>query len=541
MTLLAFFLLIGPIIFVHELGHLIAAKLVGVEVQRFSIGFGRPLARVKLGETEYCLAPIPLGGYVQMRGQQGEEVDSPELKDRALSHKPLWAKLVVLVAGPLANFVLPFVIYFFIFLGQTTQYPASIGSVLDGSPASAAGLQTGDRITAIDEESITSWDAMVRIVSRAPEQELHLQIERAGQRLERFVTPRRATRRNDLGDREDVGRLGILMHSYAPQVAIEDPRSPAAQEGLKDGDIITSFNGEPVVTVEDLERHLQRTSDSLIRLTYLRADKASSPIGTALVYRSSHAQILPRKDSGLAVGIVAANTSVRSTTPGRPAAKAGIQPGDRILAVNGAPLSRWESLQSELLRTPERPSTLEVQSPGRESRQVTITLDMDPLRDQCGSRLDCYLGATPYRTVHLPDQVPIRGRGSFALRAAWHQTTGKIGELWLAIRRMLTLERGLDDLSSVVGIFYIAGIIAPQGAGPFLDMMAYLSLSIGVLNLLPIPVLDGGHILLYAIESIRRRPLSQRAREIASTIGLVIVLLLLLVGLRNDIVRFWMN
>ncbi len=541
MTLLAFFLLIGPIIFVHELGHLIAAKLVGVEVRRFSIGFGRPFARIRLGETEYCLAPIPLGGYVQMTGQQGQEADTPEQQARSLSDKPLWAKLVVLAAGPLANFVLPFVIYFFIFLGQTTQYPASVGSVLDGSPANAAGLQTGDRITAIDDENIASWDAMVRIVSRSPERELHLQIERDGQRIERFVTPRRATRRNDLGDREDVGRLGILMHSYAPQLAIVDPRSPAAQEGLRDGDIITSFNGEPVVTVEDLERHLTRTSDSLIRLTYLRAEEADSPIGTALVYRSYHAQILPRKDSGLAVGIVAANTSVRSVTPGRAAFNAGIRRGDRILAVNGAPLSRWESLQGELLRAPERGSTLDVQSPGSEARQVSIDLDLGALRDECGSRLDCYLGATPYRTVHLPDEVPIRGRGSFALRAAWHQTTGKIGELWLAIRRMITLERGIDDLSSVVGIFYIAGIIAPQGAGPFLDMMAYLSLSIGVLNFLPIPVLDGGHILLYAVESIRRRPLSQRAREIASTVGLVIVLLLLLVGLRNDIVRFWMN
>lgn len=541
MTLIAFFLLIGPIIFVHELGHLIAAKMVGVEVRRFSIGFGRPFARLKLGETEYCLAPIPLGGYVQMTGQHGHEVESPELESRSLSHKPLWAKLAVLAAGPLANFVLPFVIYFFLFLGQTTQYPASVGSVLDGSPASAAGLQTGDRITSIDGENIASWDSMVRIVSSSPERELHLQIKRDGQRFERFVTPRRATRRNDLGDREDVGQLGILMHSYAPQMAILDPRSPAAQEGLQDGDIITSFNGEPVVTVEDLERHLTRTSDSLIRLTYLRAQEAPSPIGTALVYRSAHAQILPRQDSGLAVGIVAANTSVRSATPGRPAYEAGIRRGDRILAVNGAPISRWESLQGHLLRAPERASILEVQSPGREVRQVSLELDLGLLHDECGGRLDCYLGATPYRTVHLPDQTPIRGRGSFALRAAWNQTTGKIGELWLAIRRMITLDRGLDDLSSVVGIFYIAGIIAPQGAGPFLDMMAYLSLSIGVLNFLPIPVLDGGHILLYAIESIRRRPLSQRAREIASTIGLVIVLLLLIVGLRNDIVRFWIN
>ncbi|MGB1701164.1 MAG: site-2 protease family protein, partial [Nannocystaceae bacterium] len=329
--------------------------------------------------------------------------------------------------------------------------------------------------------------------------------------------------------------------SYAPQIAILDPQAPAAQEGLRNGDIITSFNGEPVVTAEDLERHLTRTSRSLIRLTYLRAEEAPSPIGTALVYRSYHAQILPRKDSGLAVGMVAANTSVRSIVPGRAADKAGIRTSDRILAVNGAPISRWESLQSELLRVPERPSTLDVQSPGEEVRQVEVHLAMSALRDECGSSLDCYLGATPYRTIHLPAQVPIRGRGSFAIRAAWHQTTGKIGELWLAIRRMITLDRGIDDLSSVVGIFYIAGIVAPQGAGPFLDMMAYLSLSIGVLNFLPIPVLDGGHILLYAIESVRRRPLSQRAREIASTVGLVLVLLLLLVGVRNDIVRFWMN
>ena len=166
---------------------------------------------------------------------------------------------------------------------------------------------------------------------------------------------------------------------------------------------------------------------------------------------------------------------------------------------------------------------------------------MEGLRDVCGSDLDCYLGATPYRTVHLPERVPIRGRGTYAARAAWNQTTGKIAELWLAIRRMVTLDRSLDDLSSVVGIFYVAGIIAPQGTGPFLDMMAYISLSVGVLNFLPIPILDGGHILLYLVEAIRRRPLSQRAREIASTVGLVCVLMLLLVGLRNDIVRFWLN
>ena len=541
MSLLFFILLIGPIIFVHELGHLLAAKLVGVQVHRFSIGFGRPLARLRLGETEYCVAPIPLGGYVQMLGQQGQEISDPALQQRSLSHKPLWAKLLVLAAGPLANFVLPLVIYFFIFLGQTTQYPATVGGVLDGSPAALAGLQTGDRIVAIDGEEVDSWGDMVRVVSASPERELHLEIERDKERVERFVIPRRTVRYNDLGDREDVGQLGILMHSYAPQIAIVGPDAPAALEGLRDGAVITSFNGDPVVTVEDLERALARTSDSLIRLTYLRAEEADSPLGTTLVYRSAHAQILPRKESGLNVGIVAANTSIRSVVADRAAAAAGLRGGDRVLEAQGVPLTRWESLQSRLLHAQGRPVTLTVASPGAAPREVTVELDMEGLRDVCGSDLDCYLGATPYRTVHLPDRVPIRGRGAYAARAAWNQTTGKISELWLAIRRMVTLDRSLDDLSSVVGIFYVAGIIAPQGTGPFLDMMAYVSLSVGVLNFLPIPILDGGHILLYLVEAIRRRPLSQRAREIASTIGLVCVLMLLLVGLRNDIVRFWLN
>lgn len=540
-SLLAFILLIGPIIFIHELGHLLAAKLVGVRVDRFSIGFGKPLVRAQIGETEYCIAPIPLGGYVQMLGQHGPEIEDPILRRRALRYKSIWAKLLVLAAGPMANFVLPFVIYFFIFLGQTTQYPATVGGVLDDSPAQRAGLQTGDTITAIDGQEITSWDGMVRRVASAPERELHLQIERDGERLERFVIPRRAIRRNDLGDREDIGQLGILMHSYAPQIAIVGPETPAALEGLRDGDIITSFNGEPVVTAEDLERQLDRTSDSLIRLTYLRAVPRSSPLGTALVYESAHAQLLPRKESRLAIGIVAANTSIRQVIPSRPAALAGLRAGDRVLEIHGAPITRWESLQSDILRAPDRPIELTVQSPGEAPRAVELRVDMDALRDTCGGNLDCHLGAMPYRTVKLPERVPIRGRGTFALQAAWHQTIDKIGELWLAIRRMVTLDRSIDDLSSVVGIFYVAGLVAPQGTGPFLDMMAYVSLSVGVLNFLPIPILDGGHILLYLVEAIRRRPLSQRAREIATTIGLVLVVLLMLVGLRNDIVRIWMN
>jgi regulator of sigma E protease len=139
--IVAFVLLVGPLILVHELGHLLVAKAVDVKVTRFSLGFGPPILRLRLGETEYCLAPIPLGGYVRMLGQDPYEEIPAQEADRALSNKPLWARYAVLAAGPLANFVLPLVIAFFIALGHTEQAPPIIGTVFDDSAAAAAGCE----------------------------------------------------------------------------------------------------------------------------------------------------------------------------------------------------------------------------------------------------------------------------------------------------------------------------------------------------------------------------------------------------------------
>ena len=229
-----------------------------------------------------------------MLGQQGQEISDPALQQRSLSHKPIWAKLLVLAAGPLANFVLPLVIYFFIFLGQTTQYPATVGGVLDGSPAALAGLQTGDRIVAIDGEEVDSWGDMVRVVSASPERELHLEIERGKERVERFVIPRRTVRYNDLGDREDVGQLGILMHSQ-PQIAIVGPDAPAALEGLRDG----TYHFLQRRTGGDGRGPSARSrGPRLAHSPHLPPRRGGrQPLGTTLVYRSAHAQILPRKES----------------------------------------------------------------------------------------------------------------------------------------------------------------------------------------------------------------------------------------------------
>lgn len=538
---LAFILLIGPLIFIHELGHLLAAKLVGVKAVRFSLGFGPALARVRIGETEYRIAPIPLGGYVTLLGASPDEELSPQEADRALRNKPLWARYLVLGAGPAFNLLLPLFLYFAFFLGHTVVAPPIIGTMQDDSAAATSGLEPGDRVVAIEGDDIHAWHEMQDRVREAPERELRLQIERDGVRFDRFVTPRKNVVKNLVGEQEARGLLGVYPWVYAPQIGITDTESPAHAEGLQTGDIITSVNGEPVETIEGLEKELERSRDGALRLTYLRPRAARGEFGRYLWFDSYHARLLPRHERGQSTGLLPANTFIRTVEPGSPAATAGLAPGDRVLAVGDRPVTRWETIEALLGRQGEQPQALTVQSPGQAPRVVTVT---QVIRSYRGiykqEQKQLWFGAEPYRSRSTPAPEPIRGRFTYAARSALDETGSMLTMMWTSLRQMVTGQRGVEELSSVVGIFNVAGTAAEQGPGPFLLLMAVLSINLGFVNLLPIPILDGGHLMFFTIEALRRRPLSQRAREIASAIGLAIILLLLLIALRNDVMR-WMN
>ena len=537
----AFILLIGPLIFIHELGHLLAAKLVGVKAVRFSLGFGPALARVKIGETEYRIAPIPLGGYVTLLGASPDEELSPQEADRALRNKPLWARYLVLGAGPLFNLLLPLFLYFAFFLGHTVVAPPIIGTMQDDSAAATSGLQPGDRVVAIEGDDIHAWHEMQDRVREAPERELRLQIERDGVRFDRFVTPRKNVVKNLVGEQEARGLLGVYPWVYAPQIGIIDTESPAHAEGLQTGDIITSINGEPVETVEGLEKELERSRDGALRLTYLRPRAARGEFGRYLWFESYHARLLPRHERGQSTGLLPANTFIRTIEPDSPAAKAGLAAGDRVLAVGDRPVTRWETIEALLGRQSEQPQALTVQSPGQMPRVVTVTQEIRSSRGiYKQEQKQLWFGAEPYRSRSTPAPEPIRGRFTYAARSAIDETASMLTMMWTSLRQMITGQRGVEELSSVVGIFNVAGTAAEQGPGPFLLLMAVLSINLGFVNLLPIPILDGGHLMFFTIEALRRRPLSQRAREIASAIGLAIILLLLLIALRNDVLR-WMN
>jgi regulator of sigma E protease len=215
--------------------------------------------------------------------------------------------------------------------------------------------------------------------------------------------------------------------------------------------------------------------------------------------------------------------------------------GDRVLEVDGTPFEKWEYLNEVLYVRQAKPVVLTVQSLGEaRPRTLEVTQELRTWRDIYDQdRETLWFGAQPYEKWTLAPPEPIRGRFTYALASAVEETGAVISMMWTTLRQMLTFERDLDDLSSVVGLAVVAGTAAEQGPSEFLNLMALLSINLGFVNLLPIPILDGGHLLFFTIEAIRRRPLGQRAREIASAVGLVVILLLLLIATRNDIVRYF--
>ncbi|HEY0985426.1 MAG TPA: M50 family metallopeptidase, partial [Kofleriaceae bacterium] len=228
MSVLYFLLLVGVLVLIHELGHFAAAKFLDVKVLRFSIGYGRPLVRVKLRETEYQIAAFPVGGYVRILGIDGD--DRPDR--RSFASRPLWQRLVIVFAGPAANLAFPFVIYFVFFAGHSVLPAAVIGDVIDGGAAARAGLEPGDRVLEIDGAPVRYWEEIETRVRASPGKELHLRVARNGKVFERYVTPLEETVRYRDGAVRTQGRIGIKHAPFVPLVGVIDGQSPAARAGL---------------------------------------------------------------------------------------------------------------------------------------------------------------------------------------------------------------------------------------------------------------------------------------------------------------------
>ncbi|MFB0826092.1 RIP metalloprotease RseP [Chromobacterium violaceum] len=444
LTLLAFLVAIGLLVTFHELGHYWVAKLCGVKVQRFSIGFGSPLLRFRPRETEWVVCPIPLGGYVKMLDEREGFVDPAE-RPRAFNNQHVLKRMAIVSAGPLANLLLAALLYWAVIAQGVPQLRPLVGTVVEQTPAAAAGFKEGDLILAVAGQKVSSW------------QEVRLNIVEAA------------------------------MSSPAVQVEVQE-----ASGARKRRDIDARRFGDKA------EQALQQ------------GDPGLSPARFLL-------QVGALEEKG-------------------PAAKAGFKVGDKLQAVNGVMLRNWEEWVHLVRNSPGKELTVRVERGGK-------PLDIK-LRPQAVTQEDEVvgrIGVGPLPDRSWSDRLAFTqhydAAGAFA--AGWAKT----GETaWMSVKflgNMLIGRASLNNLSGPLTIANVAGQTAREGLAAYLEFLALISVSIGVLNLLPIPVLDGGHLMYYVAELVRGKPVSERAQLLGQKIGFILLASLMAFAMLNDFSRLF--
>jgi regulator of sigma E protease len=536
--------LLGVLVLAHELGHYLVARLFGVKVMRFSLGFGPKLLSFTIGTTEYRLSLFPLGGYIRLLGEEAGEPVPERERSQALCHKPLWQRFVVVMAGPLFNLILPMGIYFVHFVGQRTLLPPTLGTVIAGLPAANAGLLPGDRVETVDGRYIRYWEELEEAITASPGKTLRFGIRRGIESEERDVTPARLERRGLLNVKETVGWIGVSPRFQLPEIGITDLTSPAAQAGLRTFDYITSVNGAPVSHWGEFERATARAGASPLRISYLRGTHSALPFVHVELQEPGTAVVIPQPivdpvhGRRYETGIQPSEMFVYSVEPGTPADRIGLRRGDQVLELDGQPLLHWNILHQRLAQDPQRDFKLTWISPGGGRRQATFKQDTR-------SQLDAYhheeqrlvFGASNRFAWKNADPAPIRNRFFYAVGHAVERTWDIIVFTGRCFVQIIRGEMSPDALGGPLTIGYAAGVAAEQGLAEYLWLMALLSINIGLLNFLPIPILDGGRLMFFIIELVKRKPPSARTRSIASYVGTVLVVLIVAFALKNDVVR----
>jgi regulator of sigma E protease len=445
-TVVSFIVALGVLIVVHELGHYLVARWCGVKVLRFSVGFGRALVTRRLGpdRTEWVIAAVPLGGYVKMVDEREGEV-APEDLPRAFNRQSVGRRFAIVIAGPLANFLLAIAVYWGLFMSGVQEAKPIIAAPESTTLAARAGLARGDTIRAVNGEPVASWqDVRWRV--------LQLALDRKEARLE----------------------------VQSPSGALD-----------------------------------WRTLD----LTQVRSEEVEGDLLARLGLR------LYRPDVPPTIGQVVA---------GSVAERAGLVARDRVLTVDGQAIATWEALVTKVRGSAGRTLELEVDRTGQRLR---IHVTPEPVAQ--GAETIGRIGAGPYlepgaMSAYL---VEVRyGPGESLTRAlakTWEMSVFSLRMLG----KMIVGEISWRNLSGPVTIADYAGQSAQLGLVPYLAFLALISISLGVLNLLPIPLLDGGHLMYYTIEVLKGSPVSERVMELGQRAGLVVLLFLMAFAFYNDINR----
>ncbi|HSQ64791.1 MAG TPA: RIP metalloprotease RseP [Polyangiaceae bacterium] len=558
MDLLYFTLLVSVLVFVHELGHFSLAKIFGVKVLTFSLGFGPKIVRLRGKETEYCIGILPFGGFVNMLEQsKGTGPIPPEDRPRTFEAQALWKRIAIVLAGPAMNVLFPVVLYTSVFMGDRELLPPTVGVVLPGHPADGK-LLPGDRILAVDDRDVSSFVDIQRYVAKRAGKPVRFSVMRDGKKADVTVVPNDDVEVQELDMVEHIGRIGILPSFPAPVIGVPRVDSPAYRAGLRTFDRITSINGRSVDRMIDLASALSQNKGEAMVIAYLRPQpvpEATNGLCDLALLDPQVATVTPlpkmpgakeetatdrAADAFARTGIESSEMYAVFVPEGSSEWKAGLRPGDRITALDGVPQSSWQQLQGELMAGRSRMRDLEWTREG-ESLGGSFQVQSEQWRDEFGTPYERFVFRTTHWAPLAPDElVPNDSRLTYAVSHGFEETARAVTIVSVGMLRIVQGRVSLtSSMSGPITLYDIAGRAGAKGGTYFATAMALVSINLGLINLLPIPVLDGGHLAFFFVEGLRRKPVARRTREIASLVGVTMLVVLMGLAFKNDVQRRW--
>jgi len=541
-----FALLFFLLVFFHELGHFLMAKLVGIKVEKFSIGMGPAILSFRKGETEYRLAILPLGGYVKMAGDDpSKELSEEERKRGFLAQRPP-AKLLVVFGGPGFNLILPMFIYAIMLAAGIPFVKPVVGSLEKDMPGQVSGLRSGDEIVSINGSKIDRWKQVEERVREAANQDLKVVVERVNLNdgavnfLELDLKPQLSEGRSKFGEKIEVGKIGVSPAYPLPLIYYEDASSPLKQANLENFDRIDSVNGVSIVSLDQWNEILDSQIKSELKLRVRRGEKTFEA-----------AMRLPGKARlRQELNILPVELVIAETTPDGRAALAGMEAGDRLVSIDSKILRSWGEVPEIVRNSAGRPLKF-VWSHEGEERSAEIAAEETVVDDPLLGKDNPMATDKVYRIGIAPR---LESDTSFGQDQSWNpiawikmgvdETWGLASMTVIALSKLVTGKISLKLLGSPIMIYKVAGNTYRMAGGghngwiAFLTNLALLSITLGLVNLLPVPVLDGGHAVFFAIEWIRGRPVSLKVMEVATQVGLVMLIGLFALVLYNDFNRY---
>jgi len=537
----AMVLMLGVVVTVHELGHFWAAKACGVRVLKFSIGFGNPIGfgRFRLrwlkNGTEYVLAWFPLGGFVKMLGEamddEAHELRTATPPPDSLAAQPLWKKLVILIAGPAMNLVLPVVVVAASLFVGIERRDATVGTVEAGSPAAEAGIQPGDRVLALDGEPVVFWDDFERAVRERPGATLTLTLARGEERFERPLAVHERDGVDMLGKKSDIGWLGLQHHRQNATLGILALDSPAASQGLRSGDRVVAVGGAPVEDWSGLARAYAAAPAGEVTLRVARGGPEASREEDIAV---------PALGALHALGVIPAVVLVDAVSADMPAAEAGIQKGDMLVAVDDTPVGSFATFRETVLASGGRPLKVTI-ARGGETRVLTLAPRLGKATPE-DPQEQYLIGIAAVNAILPGAGATDRVRNPLiSVPRAVGVTVETTGAFLEGLRRIVSGDIPRSSIGGPIEIARQSQLALQRGWESFISLLVIISINLGVLNLLPIPILDGGQALLFTIEGLRRGPLPLRAREWVQQVGLLLLVGLMGFAFWNDVTKYGMT